>query len=529
MIRMNVDQKTLETGMGLDRVVQKIFWYQIFYKDAIGKDLRLIALQEGMYNSEYIKPFFQRKLKLDLQYNLLKPLCDTATSTFLGRVPDIVLTNYDYDEKEDKKDERIERISRFSAKQKKNEFEEEIYDVALHSSISGSGFLCLYNEEGDTFPRYRSLDPRYTNVVYDCSVAMKRLFACTIYYEVDGAGAGRYVCIIYTKEKMYAYYTGQISIPTKMAFSVYPLNLFLIDGAKLSYSAYHGFKDIPIIEFQNNKLCISDCKPALPQIALYSALQNNRFQNVDDIMNYLLLIKNARLGDEKEAQAAIDLIKTQRVLPLEGDNVDAKFLSNPLNQTDIQKLADDYKKIIHYITHIPDFTSVDFTQNASDPILKAKTKPLLDLCLDKEKWFNKGYYLVLDLTLDFVEQNDKDLYKEIEFNIDDIDLVYTHSLPSNDIDTINAIVNLSNAGLCNPRVLLQGVSMIPNVDDYLKGMKEYNEYIDNRKKVNENNNKGLNETNLERQNKNPQTKEQQDNMKNFVNSVAQNLSDNKVE
>ena len=299
----------------------------------------------------------------------------------------------------------------------------------------------------------------------------------------------------------------------------------------LSYTTEHGFKDIPIIEFQNNKLCISDCKPALPQIALYSALQNNRFQNVDDIMNYLLFIKNARLGDEKEAREAISLIKEYRVLPLEGDNVDARFLSNPLNQTDIQKLSDDYKKEIHYITHIPDFTSVEFTQNASDPILKAKTKPLLDLCNDKEKWFNKGYMILLDLTLDFVYKNDKKLYDKVKFDLEKIDLVYTHTLPSNDIDTINAIVNLSNAGLCNPEVLLQGVSMIPNVNDYIKGMRKYNEYVDMRKKTtnNKNNESGVNETNLERQNASPQTKAQEDNMKNATVGQAQKISDNKAE
>ena len=523
MIRMNVDKEQLETGVGLEKVVQKIIWYQIFWKDAIGKDIRLIDLQYKMYNSDLINPFYlNRKLKLDLQHNLVKPLVDTATSTFLGRVPDIVVNGTEAEK---------ERASAFSLKQKHNEFEEEIYDAALNMSKCGSGFLSLYNEEGDSFPKYRSLDPRYTNVVYDCSIAMNRLFAYHIYYECDQTGEGRYVCLIYTKTKIYAYYTGQISIPTKMAFSVYPLNLFLIDGAQLSNVMEHGFKDIPIIEFQNNKLCISDCKPALPQIALYSALQNNRFQNVDDIMNYLLFIKNARLGDEKEAKAAIDLIKSHRVLPLEGDNVDAKFLSNPLNQTDIQRLADDYKNEIHYITHIPDFTSVEFTQNASDPILKAKTKPLLDLCNDKEKWFNKGYMIVLDLTLKFVEDNDKKLYDKIKFDLDKIDLVYTHTLPSNDIDTINAIVNLSNAGLCNPEVLLQGVSMIPNVNDYIKGMYKYNEYVDKRKENtnNKNSNSGVNETNLQRQNANPQGKDQEDNLANATKGQAQDISDNKVE
>ena len=60
-------------------------------------------------------------------------------------------------------------------------------------------------------------------------------------------------------------------------------------------------------------------------------------------------------------------------------------------------------------------------------------------------------------------------------------------------------------------------------------MKEYNEYIDLRKKSNENNNKGTNETNLERQNATPQTKDEQDNLVNATKGESQKLSDNKVE
>ena len=523
MIRMNVDEKTLETGEGLIDVVQKIFWYQIFYKDAIGKDIRLMAYQKAMYNPEYIDVFKLKKLKkLDLSYDLMKPLCDTAADTFLGRVPDIVTK---VENKENAENKAISNISNLTLKMKQNEFEEEISDVALEMGITGSGFLCLYNEDGATFPKYRSLDPLYTNVVYDCSVAMKRLFAYNIYYEVDNAGKGRYVCIIYTKDKMYAFYTGQISIPSKMAFGVYPYNLFLIDGAEYSWQTNHDFKDIPIIEFINNKHSISDCKAVLTLIALYSALMNNRFQNVDDIMNYLLFIKNARLGDEKQATDAIKLIKEYRVLPLEGDNTDARFLSNPLNQTDIQTLANEIKRNIHTICGIPDFTSVEFTQNASDPVLKAKTKPLLDLCLKKEKWFNKGYYKVLELTLDFVEKFDKDTYKELKFDLDKVDLVYTHSLPSNDTDMVNNIVNLGHMKLLAPRIALQGLSFIPNVDDYLKEANTWNEYIDKLEKLKNNSNSGNNQTNLERQNANPQTREQMDNKNNFIEGVSKKLTE----
>lgn len=523
MIRMNVSEETLEKGQNLIGIVKSIINYQVFYKGEIGKELKLKEIQSKMYESEYKKSFIYKKIKFDYEHNLVKPLCDTATSTFLGRVPDIVSNGNDKEK---------ERISKFSLIQKHNDFEEEIYDVALKCSITGSGFLCLYNEEGDTFPKYRSLDPLYTNVVYDMTVSMKRLFAYNIYFEPSSSGngiMGHYVCIIYTRSKMFAFQTSDMSMSAKDTFQVYPLQLFLINGVEMSFEQEHGFDDIPVVEFFNNKKCISDCKPALPQIALYGGLQNNRFQNVDDLMNYLLFIKNARLGNDKEAEEAVELIKRHRVLALEGEDVDARFLSNPLNQTDIQKLADDFKNEIHYITHIPDFTSVDFTQNASDPILKAKTKPLLDLCMEKEKWFNKGYMQVLDLTLKFVERYGKDLYSKIKFDLEDVDLVYTHSLPSNDIDTINAIVNLSNAGLCNPRVLLQGVSMIPNVDNYLKGMEEYNEYVDKRKQNNQNNNGKLNETNLERQNKEPITRKQMDNKINFVNGQSQKLSDDKVE
>ena len=515
MIRMNVSEKALETGIGLEETVKKIIWYQIFWKDAIGKDIRLIDLQYKLYNSDATSPFYvNRKLKLDLQHNFVKPLVDDATSTFLGRIPDIV-TNGTEKEKE--------RISKFSLMQKQNEFEEEIYNVALDASKVGSGFLSVYNDVGDSFPKYRSLDPRYTNVVYDCSVAMKRLFAYYIYFDTDQNAQGRYVCLIYTKSKIYAYYTTNMSVATKEAFKVYPFNLFLINGATYSYQSEHGFSDIPIVEFQNNKECISDCKPALPQIALYSALQNNRFQNVDDIMNYLLFIKNARLGDEKQAQAAIKLIKEYRVLPLEGDDTDARFLSNPLNQKDIQSLADDYKKEIHYITHIPDFTSVEFTQNASDPVLKAKTKPLLDLCLQKEKWFNKGYYKVLQMTLDFVKDNDKSLYEKIKFDLSNVDLVYTHTLPSNDVDAVNMIVNLANKKLLAPRVGLQWLNAIPNVDDYIKEMDKYNEKLALEEEKKQNNNKGVNPTNIERQNEKVQSNEQMDNKQNFINGKSQDI------
>ena len=46
MIRLNVDERALETGEGLIDVVKEIFWYQIFWRGSFGPDIRLKKLQE---------------------------------------------------------------------------------------------------------------------------------------------------------------------------------------------------------------------------------------------------------------------------------------------------------------------------------------------------------------------------------------------------------------------------------------------------------------------------------------------------
>ena len=173
--------------------------------------------------------------------------------------------------------------------------------------------------------------------------------------------------------------------------------------------------------------------------------------------------------------------------------------------------------------------SKEFSENASDPILKTKTQPLLELCMEKEKWFNRSYLPMLKTTLDFVKANDSALYEKIKFNVDDIDLVYTHTLPSNDRDMVNNIVNMANAGVLAPRVALQGLTFIPNVDDYIEEMKIYNEYVDKRKQNTNNNNVKANETNLQRQNEQPRTLKQKDNLENATLGESQDISDNKVE
>jgi SPP1 family phage portal protein len=115
------------------------------------------------------KKFYRGELPNVLyKVNIAKKIVDTATEMFIGDLPDF--TTYSEQERERKK------LIEFNKKMKISDFGKELYDVGLNASKTGSGYMLVYTEVGDTFPRYVSLDPELTNVVYDTSVKPKPLF-----------------------------------------------------------------------------------------------------------------------------------------------------------------------------------------------------------------------------------------------------------------------------------------------------------------------------------------------------------------
>lgn len=528
MIRLDFRKEDFQDEKQLINIANQILYYQMNLgeygvKEKVEKDLNLYkgilpADKSGKYSFSYAKP-----------------LCDDATDTFIGETPDI----------ETRKSSKIEkrRISIFSQKLAKRNFDGEIYRTGHYASKCGAGYLNLYHDIGDNFTSFRALDPLFTNVVYDCSVAMKPLCGFTIVPIAEMAGEDKkatvkYHLYIYDEKYIYAFETSSGSSWTSpVAVNSYFFNCFMVnywnvktseETKKETYKIEHQYKGIPIVEFPNNFERESDVCAVRDLIFLYNKIQNNRHANVEDVLNYVLMVKNVRVGNKEEQKEFTKLLRDDRILPLEGEHADAKFLSNPLNQNELQTLADSVKKDIHYISRIPDLSSVDFSQNASDPIIKIKTKPLLDLCLDKEKFFTAPYLEVLRLTLEFAKDFDSD-FDKYDFDLDDVTLKYSHVLPSNDVDAVNMAVNLANAGMAYPRMLLHNVKSIGNVDDYITGMEEYNDYVDKRKENGENKiNNGVNETNLERQNNVVKDRKQLDNIKNATNGSSKDISDNKV-
>lgn len=460
-------------------------------------------------------------------FNETKRIVDLATQTFIGTLPDIVTTG-------NKKEK--DKISVFGQKLYDADFGNMFYETCHYSSKSGSGYIAIFNEIGDNFPSFRALNPQYAECVYDCTLAKKHIMSYYIVQANEGntynLGLSKYIIYIYTKNRIYAFespttYTAQSTKPDALKdIIVKPFFMWNVNGED-KYYVEHGFSDIPLIEVPNNEEYHGDAECVFDLIELYNGVQNNRCKNLYDVVNYVLFLRNVRLGDDEETKKVIKLLKENRILPAEGEDVDAKFLTNPLDQVGLQKLSDDVFAAIQRISRVPDLSGIDFSQNASDPILKIKTKPLLDLCKDKEKKCTKPYKKILELVLNWCKKNSND-YDTFNFDLSKTKLVYAHVLPSNDIDMVSAIANLQNSKMANPEILLQNLSFIDNVHEYIKGMDKWNDDIDKRKMLNNNkNNNGLNETNIERHNeKSPLSTSQMDNKGNFVKGGSNILKDN---
>ena len=526
MIQLNIDKSRLNDEEYVREVVNTLMIEKIIE----GQTQRYKKCFDYYEGIEPITTFEEHYKYQPKVINVTKPIVDIATQTFIGDLPDIVTSG--------KKSEK-DKIVAFTQKLYDRQFDNHIFETCHYSSKCGTGFLALYNKEGDSFPRFRELNPKFADCIYDCSLAMEHIMSYCI-VESNSAETGqpsqtKWIIYVYTKNRIYAYessltYLPQTTVPQadKQMLCVPYLAWKSLDNGEGINWVEHNFGDIPIVEFPNNAEYKGDAECVFDLIALYNEIQNNRCKNVYDVVNYILFLKNVRLGDEEETQKVIKLLKENHILPSEGVDTDAKFLTNPLNQEQMQVLANNIKDLIHLISRVPDLSSVDFSQNASDPIIKIKTKPLLDLCNDKEKKCTEPYRRVLSMVLNWCKKYASD-YDEFDFDIENTRLVYTHALPSNDSDMITMITNLSNSGMANPEVLLQQLSFIPSVHDYIKGMVKWNEEVDKRKEKVKNENIKANETNLERQNAKPLTKDNMDNKKNFDLGNAKTLSEDKVE
>lgn len=316
-------------------------------------------------------------------------------------------------------------------------------ELAKDMSVFGHGLEIYYmtNDE-NPIPQVALIDPRNIFLVLDDTVESKPLFACH-YYEkkdLDNKVTG-YKVNIYTATKVYNYETDSLDSKSRKEFK-------LVDESE------QYFGEVPVTEFQNNEESQGDFEQQISLIDAYNLLMSDRVNDKEQLVDALLVVVNASLGDdEEEMTETAKFIKEHKVLELP-EGADAKWLVKSLNEAEVEILKKAIRDDIHQFSMVPNLTDENFASNSSGVAMSYKLFGLEQLMRIKERYFKKGLKERLKLFANILT------VKAQAVDVSDVKITMTRSLPVNLQEIASMIATLD--GKVSLETLL---AQLPFVDD----------------------------------------------------------------
>ncbi len=233
--------------------------------------------------------------------------------------------------------------------------------------VAGLGYrLTLPNKkwskEGDEPPfRQYSLDPRGTFVVYSNDIYQRPVMSVTYTQRADNTELN----CVYTDRLYFEYETGGDVI-----VKANPLGM------------------IPIVEYPAENARLGVFEPALPLIDALDELQSNRLDDIVQFVNSFLAVT----GAEVDGKTYNELNELKMLLLPPG--ADAKYLSAPLSQSDVQTLKNDLCQTILTVCGVPNRNGGTSTSDTGSAVIlrdgweaaeaRAKATEAIFICSEKE-------------------------------------------------------------------------------------------------------------------------------------------------
>ncbi len=298
-------------------------------------------------------------------------------------------------------------------------------DLALELSISGLGYEFLYLKNKEIYSK--PLNPIHTFIVVDDTIEENELFG--VYYwkkKNDITGIYTWRATIVTEHLKY-----DVSIPT----GIEPTN---VKTTGMDTPQQHLFKEVPIIEYQNNKFCMGDFEQQIPLIDAYNTLMSDRINDKEQFIDALLILYGAELGDnEEETKEAARVLRENKLLELPED-AKAEYLIRTLDETGVETLRKALKEDIYTFSHVPNLTDENFSGNSSGVAMEYKLLGLEMLTRIKTRYYKKGLRKRIRLFCNVLE------LKEILIESDSIIADFPRTLPKNLLELSQVIDNLKD-------------------------------------------------------------------------------------
>ena len=208
----------------------------------------------------------------------------------------------------------------------------------------------------------------------------------------------------------------------------------------------HGFNQVPIIEFLNNKRAFGDFKKVVSLIDGYDETASTSVDDMTDFTDALLVLTNVG-GTDKET---LKKIKEDKLMLIDDDG-DAKWLIKQVNDSYAQNNKNRLNQDIHKFSMIPDMQDKEFSGNSSGVALGYKLLALEQLAAQKEMHFKKAINQRLQLMIDFYN---------LKISPKDIQKVFTRNVPKNLVEAADTAQKLQ--GIVSHETIL---SILPFIED----------------------------------------------------------------
>lgn len=374
---------------------------------------------------------FERKKENDscknnkVMINHAKYITDTNVGYLLGNPVD-----YQVDEKYD-----IEPILDAYKKQTINDLDSEI---AKDVSIFGLQYEYVYaNEVAE--PRSCEIDNKNAVIVYDDTVEHNKLFGL-IYRPIKKGETFKYWEIIYCDKKVirtYKSYTKSLN--------------------QVGKDQPHSFGDVPLIQYKNNPEFLGDFEPVISLIDAYNLLQSDRVNDKEQLVDAILCMYGMDFDDEQA-----EMLKESRMLANIPTDGKVEYLIKTLQEGDVDILRKNLESDIHKISMVPNMSDSNFVGNSSGVAIRYKLLAFEQNVKNKERYMEKGLIERFKLYNNYLTT----LSKMSEVPAEEVDVVFTRNLPSNDYEISQMINNL--ADFVDSETLISQLSFVKDASEIVE-------------------------------------------------------------
>ena len=308
--------------------------------------------------------------------------------------------------------DKIKKLNDYMDDCDKSELDSKLAEWFLIGGVAYRMCLSRKVEDEDEAPfRIRTLDPRKTFIVrynnLDEEVAMG------VTYTEDSLGAK--TSYIYTKDKYY-----------------------VVDSTKGLISVQdHYLGRVPIIEYVHNEARMGAFEPVLPILDAINSIQSNRLDDLEQHVNSILAIFGAEMTEETYKQ-----VQEWKMLVMP-DGSEAKNISSPLQQTDIQSFVDDLYNMALSICGVPRVeNNTGGGDNGVAVHLRSGWEQSETQAKAVEKTFKKSEKDLLRLVFKILK-----VKSDVELKLSNINIKFARRYTDNILTKAQMLMNLLDVGI----------------------------------------------------------------------------------